>query len=200
MNLNHSQAQTANDVCKCRGCGVPNSISIVPDLKTNKWKCINCNLIQVWQPSSSFAQVHDTVTKVRATTGQPISLFSITPLSGIGADGCLSGVYSNPEHLSNIIMSTIGIAILAVIVEYYRVKYPAVVANGNRRDAMHCVSSIDKKAPNKVCGVDNWNRQPPILRVSAMSKAQSIARVKKQSGISFRSLPCSIHNSTNTQS
>jgi hypothetical protein len=205
MNVNHSQSQTANDVCSCRACNMEQSITIIPDLTVNKWKCRNCNLIQVWQPSPSFNEVHEVVSKYRPVTQR--TLFNSGPLVGIGADGCLSGVYTNPVHLTNIIISAIVIGILAVIVEYYRVKYQAVVANGNRRDAMCHTEPVEvhasaqrQKAPNKVSGVDNWNRQPPILRVSAMSKAQSIARVKKQSGISFRSLPCSIHNSTNNQS
>lgn len=200
----HSQVQTANDVCSCRACKMEQPVTIIPDLTVNKWTCRNCNLIQVWQPSPSFNQVHEVVSKARNLTQG--TLFNSGPLLGIGVDGCLSGVYPNPSHPTNIFLAAAGIAIIAILIEYYRVKYPAVVANGNRRDAMHCVSSIDKKAPNKVSGVDNWNRQPPISilsqskEVSVMSKAQSIARVKKSSGYSFRSLPSSIHYSTNHQS
>ena len=83
-------------------------------------------------------------------------------------------------------MSAIGIAILAVIIEYYRGKVAMLSDSHLQR----------QKASNKVSGVDNWNRQPSILRVSVMSNAQSVAKDKKRGRLlisslfqSFQSIP-----------
>ncbi|MCF8326538.1 MAG: hypothetical protein K9I84_16395 [Leadbetterella sp.] len=191
--MNAAQSQTANDVCSCRACNMEQPVTIIPDLPVNKWTCRNCNLIQVWQPSPSFNQVHEVVSKTRSLTQG--TLFNSGPLVGIGADGCLSGVYPNPSHTTNIFLAAAGIAIIAILIEYYRVKYPTVVANGNRRDVLHA-SPQRQKASNKVSGVDNWNRQLSILRVSVMSNAQSVAKDKKRGRLlisslfqSFQSIP-----------
>ena len=124
MKIDLSQARTANDVCKCRGCDVKSPITIVPDMKVNKWTCRNCNLTQLWIPSKDYMEATgETAYKTSSkNAGVQKMLFCAGPLVGIGTDGCLTGVHDNPNNLYGIIAGVFFIGMLAIAVEYYRVK------------------------------------------------------------------------------
>lgn len=126
MKLDHSQAQTANDMCKCRGCDAKMKVTVVPDLKVNKWTCRNCNLTQLWIPSKEYTsatlsdQALDTPNGRTTRFGAQKPLFCAGPFVGIGTDGCLTGVYDNPNNTVAIIASTVVIGLVAIGVGYYR--------------------------------------------------------------------------------
>jgi hypothetical protein len=117
-----SQMQTANDICSCRGCGVSSSVKVVPELKVNKWKCANCNLVQVWVPSAGYLASGGTADfgKVKRALASQGSLFSAGPFVGLGHDGCVSGVYDNPANFQLVLIVAAIVVVVAFSIVYYK--------------------------------------------------------------------------------
>jgi hypothetical protein len=102
-------------------------VTIVPDLKVNKWTCRNCNLSQLWVPSKEYTSAtlsdQTLATPNGKTTrfGNQKTLFCAGPFVGIGEDGCLSGVYENPNNILVIVASAVLLSLLAIGIEYFQV-------------------------------------------------------------------------------
>lgn len=159
-----SQVELHKDECTCRGCGVKGNVAVAPELKVNKWMCRNCNLIQLWVPSKKYMAFTASEQQYKQKVGLQKRLFSVGPFVGLGADGCLTGVHEDPTHLQTIMLVAFGLAVMGIVVEYYRQK----LSDFDAKERL--------KASNRVSGVDDWNRQRPIVSLSAMSKARSLAK------------------------
>lgn len=164
MNTEMSQVELHKDQCTCRACGVKGYVAVAPELKENKWMCRNCNLIQLWVPSKEYMAYTASEQQYKYKEGLQQRLFSASPFVGLGQDGCLTGVYEDTSNVQMIVLVAVGLALLGIVVEYYRQKMSEF--DDNERH----------KASNIVPGVDDWNRQRPIVSLSAMSKARSVAR------------------------
>jgi len=103
-----AQVEVSKDICKCKLCKAPNSIEVVPEMKSPRWTCANCLHTQDWKPSTAYQEAF---TPKRVTR---LALF-LGPCFGTGQDGCLTNIHAVPGTTTSIILSGLLIATLVAV-------------------------------------------------------------------------------------